>query len=459
MKKLLPLLLAVLGYSATICAQVTFEKTYGGAFFEEGYSVRQTPDGGYILGGTNLVKVDDSGVEQWSKPIPSFFANPTSDGSYILVHNVGTHTYFTKADANGDTLWQKTFSAGLWANEGEYIEETQDGGYIVAGRLQDFSGSGMLLMKLNAQGGTVWRKTFSEISSAGFNYGFSAQETSDQGFVIAGYSYIDYYDSTRHKDITVVKTDSVGTQQWTKYFGGTDDDMANFVREASDGSYFVAGTTNSYGVGTESNMFLLKLDANGDSLWMQTYGGNFEDNTEELWITNDGGCIIAGSSNSFSSGDLDGYIVKVDSDGNTLWTRSYGGSGIDAFRSVQQTADNGYVIAGYTNSIGAGDYDMWLIKTDSLGEVQQTTAIENTANSHISCEAYPNPSNGIFSIKSDFPISELEILDVTGKTVYSSSVNAKQISIDLSQQPKGIYIYRALVGNANVVRFGEVVFE
>ena len=132
-------------------AQQTFEKTYGTTTAEVAKSVRQTTDGGYIIGGTNLVKVNSQGIEEWSKPLPSVFANVTSDNGYILIRN-SSGIIFTKVDSVGNTLWQTVYSEGHWANHGYYIEETKDGGYIVTGRYQSVTGSGMLLLKLNAQG-------------------------------------------------------------------------------------------------------------------------------------------------------------------------------------------------------------------------------------------------------------------------------------------------------------------
>jgi hypothetical protein len=161
------------------------------------------------------------------------------------------------------------------------------------------------------------------------------------------------------------------------------DDFASSIKQDNQGNYFISATTNSYGIGSESNMYLIKLDSIGDSLWTRTYGGNLEETANGLWITNDGGCVLVGQSNSFSNGNLNGYIVKTNENGDTLWTKNYGGIGIETFNSVQQTIDNGYVMAGYTNSIGAGDFDMLLLKMDSIANYSINTEInENPINYH-----------------------------------------------------------------------------
>jgi len=459
MKKTLFTCFIIFSFIHETKAQTTFEKTYGTGAFEEAKSVRQTPDGGYIIGGTNLVKVDDLGLVEWIKPYPSLFANPTTDGGYILVDSNSPIVTFTKVDAIGDLLWQTFFSGGVWANEGNYIEEVNDGGYIVAGRFQSVTGSGMMLLKLNSMGQEQWRRTFSEITSAGFNDGFSVQQTMDNGFIIAGRTNIDYYEPTSHEDVYVVKTDSIGNLEWQRFFGGINDDSGFSVRQDNVGNYYIAGITHSFGIGVGSNMYLIKLNPSGDSLWTQTYGGNFEESATGLWTTNDGGCILTGSSNSFSNGDFDGYIVKTDANGDVLWTKNYGGTGIEVANSVQQTSDNGYAIVGYTNSMGAGDFDMFLLKTDSLGNIQTNLGSEEQFNSVNQLEVYPNPSNGIFSIESELMISSLKIITVSGEIIYSASVNANKALVDLSQLSSGIYFYQATIGDTKMQQSGRVILE
>ena len=437
-------------------AQNVFEKTYGSSAFEESKSVRQTADGGYIIGGTNLVKVDSLGIEEWTQAYPCLFANPTADEGYILINSDNNIT-FTKVGTNGDMLWQTNYSEGVWANSGNYVEQVQDGGYIVAGNFQSVAGSGMLLLKLNSEGNKVWRTTFSEPTSAGFSYGFAAQQTADKGYVIAGYTYIDYYESTRHKDVIVVKTDSSGIEQWRRYFGGIMDDSATFIKQDNEGNYFVAGNTNSFGGGTEANMYLIKLNAVGDSIWTKTYGGGLEDTATGLWPTDDGGCILVGGSNSFSAGDLDAYAIKVAENGNTIWTKKYGQTGIETLNSVQQTLDGGYVMAGYTNSIGAGDFDMLLLKTDAFGEVEINTSINENLISAGKCEVYPNPNNGVFSIKSERNISKIAIKNILGEIVYATRINDNEANFNLRQQPKGIYYYQIYVGFEKILEAGKIV--
>ena len=449
--------IVILNFGFVMQAQNTFEKTYGGEFFEEAKSVLQTLDGGYIIGGTNLVKVDNAGVEEWTKPYPSVFANTTSDDGYILINSSSPNVTFTKTDINGETLWQTNYSQGIWANRGRYIEQVEDGGYIVAGDYQDVAGSGMLLLKLNSEGNKLWQTSFNEPSSAGFCRGYSAEQTNDGGYIITGFTYIDYYESTRHKDVIIVKTDSTGIEQWRRYFGGTMDDSGSFVKQDNQGDYYISGTTNSTGSETDQNMYLIKLDSNGDSLWTRTYGGELEETATGMWLTNDGGCIIVGKSNSLNNDDFNGYSVKTDGDGNILWTRSYGGTGVENINSVQQTSDNGYIMAGYTNSIGAGDFDMWLLKTDSLGNSNLNTEINENTKSKIF--AYPNPSTGIISINSELRMSKIEITNLIGETIYSKEISKNKIKLDLGREAKGVYFYQIYIGENNTFQSGKIVLQ
>ena len=153
---------------------------------------------------------------------------------------------------------------------------------------------------------------------------------------------------------------------WTKTYGGTHPDHSYSVQQTSDGGYIIVGSTLSFGAGIY-DVYLIKTDANGDTLWTKTYGGT---NTDEgLWIqqTSDGGYVITGSYDSYSAVDYDVYVIKTDPNGDTLWTRTYGGNGWDDGYSVQQTSNGGYVISGCTGSVGEA-YLVWLIKMKFLDE-------------------------------------------------------------------------------------------
>ncbi len=271
----------------------------------------------------------------------------------------------TAAADPGDTLWTRTYG-GSGGDRGCSVQQTSDGGYIIAGGTGSFGAGGdVYLVKTDSCGDTLWTRTY---GGSSLDQAFSVQQTPDGGYIIAG--------DTKSCgaglfDVYLVKTDSCGDTLWTRTHGGSDEDAGLSVQQTSDGGYIVAGLTVSFGAGSV-DFYLLKTDSCGDTLWTRTYGGSDWDEGYSVQQTSDGGYIIVGQTESFGAGARDVYLVKTDSSGDTLWTRTYGGSGYDEGFSVRQTSDGGYIIAGGTNSFG-GDYsDLCLLKTASSGDTLWT---------------------------------------------------------------------------------------
>ena len=191
------------------------------------------------------------------------------------------------------------------------------------------------------------------------DFGYSLVQTSDGGYAIAGYTGSF---SAGDWDVYLVKTDSVGNMQWNKTYGGTNDDTGWSVIQTSDGGYAIAGITRSFG-GSGGKVYLVKTDSAGNMQWNKTYGERPESFGWSLVQTYDGGYAITGS----TSGDF--YLVKTDSTGNMQWSNFYGGANEDFGYSVVQTSDGGYAITGDTFSFGAGGRDIYLVKTDSTGNM------------------------------------------------------------------------------------------
>jgi hypothetical protein len=237
----------------------------------------------------------------------------------------------------------------------------------VAGWTESF-GAGLddiILIKTDANGNVQWAKTYGGIS---VDRAYSVQQTSDGGYIVAvrTWSFV---------GIILIKTDANGDIQWAKTYGY---DQASSVQQTSDGGYIVAGVTYLFGAGY-IDLFLIKTDANGNVQWAKTYGGTNNDWARSVQQTSDGGYIVAGETYSFGAGYYDIFLIKTDANGNVQWAKTYGGTSYDYAHSVQQTSDGGYIVAGYTQSFGAGWYDIILIKTDANGNIGSCGIVRNAS--------------------------------------------------------------------------------
>jgi hypothetical protein len=221
---------------------------------------------------------------------------------------------------------------------------------------------------------------------------------------VAGYTY---FFGAASFDIFLIKTDANGNVQWAKTYGGTSYDWDYSVQQTSDGGYIVAGWTWSFGAGYD-DIFLIKTDTNGNIIWAKTYGGTGYEKAFSVQQTSDGGYIVAGSTSSFGVGGGDLFLIKTDANGNVIWAKTYGGTYDDLAYSVQQTSDGGYIVAGWTNSFGAGGVDIFLIKTDANGNIGSCGIVRNaspTVNTVSPTVNTPSPfvSSPSFTINSPSP--------------------------------------------------------
>ena len=369
-------------YSSFLFAQgpdTLWTKTYGGVDIDRGYSVQQTTDGGYIITGNTksfgaggydvwLLKTDANGDTLWTKTYGGTghdygeSVQQTTDNGYIIAgytNSFGAGNYdvwLLKTDANGDTLWTKTYGGTAW-DRGYSVQQTTDNGYIITGNTRSF-GAGdynVYLIKTLMNGDTLWTKTYGGLDT---DYGYSVQQTTDNGYIIAGYTKSF---GAGGYDVYLIKTDMIGNTLWTKTYGGVDDERAWLVQQTTDNGYIIAGETESFGVGRE-DAWLIKTDMNGDTLWTKVYGGTTYDYAKSVQQTTDNGYIVVGETKSFGAGGYDLWLLKTDANGDTLWAKLYGGPMDEYGLSVQETTDNGYIITGWTKSFGAGGADLWLLR-------------------------------------------------------------------------------------------------
>ena len=384
----LVIIFALLAFITCGCAsgappKEAWNQTYGGTDFDSASSVQQTSDGGYILLGNTrsygagdhdfwLVKADSNGNEQWNQTYGgtehdwASSVQQTSDGGYILVGITSgagdTDFWLVKADFNGNEQWNQTFDCTYPFDSVSSVQQTSDGGYILAGDLKSSRAylSDFWLIKTDSNGNEQWTQTY---GGTGWDRAHSVQQTSDGGYILAGHtsSY-----GAGDFDFWLVKADSNGNEQWNKTFGGAYDDGAYSVQQTSDDGYILAGYTQSYGA-VGNDFWLVKTDSNGNEQWNKTFGSNGNrDLVCSIQQAADGGYILAGITGPYRN-SVDFLVVKTDSDGNKQWDKTFGITGYFRIKSVQQTTDEGYILAGHTSSYGAGDNDFWLIKIEGEG--------------------------------------------------------------------------------------------
>jgi hypothetical protein len=375
--------------------QQAWQKRFGGSDQEIGYDVQQTFDGGYIVVGmTNsfgagsfdvyAVKTDSFGTGMWSRVWGgtggevAYAVVQAADSGYVIAGGTSSFgsgdgdVWLIKTNAAGDTLWSKTYG-GASREMATSIGRTAGGGYIMAGYTQSY-GPGtpaqpnVWLILTDGSGNPFWTKTYGRDS---LDFANSVQQTLDGGFIIAGQTSSFGAGSD---DVYLIKTNGGGDTVWTRTYGGTGVDRGNSVRQTTDTGYIIAGSTTSFGAGS-SDMYLIKTNAAGDTLWTETYGGTASDNGSCVRQTTDGGYIVVGQTMSFGAGGADFYIVKTNAAGDTLWTRTFGAESLDVATAVRQTSDGGYIVAGFADPPGtSGVYDMHVIKMapDSVGGIQES---------------------------------------------------------------------------------------
>jgi len=383
-----------IGVLLFICMKILFAagsdtlwtKTYGGTDGDLGYAVQQTSDRGYIIVGTTwsfgvgqgdvyLIKTNANGDTLWTKTYGGvsddcgYSVQQTSDGGYIITGYTTTpnnkDVYLIKTDSLGDALWTKTymyFSSGSVPECGRAVQQTSDGGYIIAGWMTLFGYTDVWLLKTDMNGDTLWTKIYG-ISGVP-DTGYSVQQTFDGGYIIS----CTYNDPGGNGlDVGLIKTDSIGNVLWIKTYDSGyswNSDGGRFVRQTSDSGYIISGVAVE-----PDDIWLIKTDANGDTLWTKIYNSSLYEIGNSVQQTFDNGYIIVGS--NF-------HVIKTNSNGDTLWTKYYGVPSQQIGYSGQQTLDGGYILAGGTISFGAGSWDVYLVKTkseDTIPPIIESTTV------------------------------------------------------------------------------------
>lgn len=311
----------------------------------------------------------------------------TSDSGYVITGS-GNGVYLLRIDRNGNFLWNKSYG-GPSGIGGDCVQQTLDGGYIIGGAV----GSGITdayLIKTDSAGNFQWSKVFETL-----HYDFipSLKQTVDSAIIIAG-----LYDAWNGgvSDVYLIKINLGGDTLWTKHLGGnTFSQEARSIQITNDAGFIIAGFASNASL---NRVYLLRTDSSGIPLWTKTYGGSALDAGLDVKLTTDGGYIIVGYT-YFGAGNNDLYLVKTDSIGDTLWTKAYGSPGYEVGVSVQQTKDGGYIASGTTSPM-AGNYSIYIIKTNSTGDTLWTKTII-TQSSYTGCGKIFETSDGGYIIATD----------------------------------------------------------
>ena len=339
-------------------------------------SAIETLDGNYIAAGWTttvvgdrnvlVVMTDNAGNEIWQQEYgdaqndEGWSIIQTRDGNFVISGWSGISTYdllLMKIDNNGKLLW--SFTWGGPNNEGgSEVIETIDGSLLVCGWTWSYTNgqSDFLVVKFDPNGNFMWFRNY-----GGYNADEAAGivETYDGNYAIIGYTMT--YGMASERDIWLIKINPLGGMYWSRTFGGIGREYGYKIIETSDRGFLLVGITESYGAGLW-DAWVIKTDRNGNHQWDQTFGGPESDTGVDVIETDDGGYLITGYTESDGSGGKDNWFVKTRDTGILEWSLTYGGSNDDEAKSIVQTSDNGFIVAGYTSSYGAGGKDGWLVK-------------------------------------------------------------------------------------------------
>jgi subtilisin family serine protease len=377
--------------SCTYAPRTFFNKTFGGFGMEEGYSILQTSDGGYLLLGSYtdanrnqdawLIKTDVNGSVVWNKTYGGVNRDEgrsviqTPDGGYIFAGRTASYrngdddAWLVKTDASGNKLWEKNYGGNNYDSAITVIN-TSSGGYALIGSTNSYFGAvspyppRIWLIIVNGTGKIIWDRIYGGDKG---DSGVSIVQTSD-GYVVLGNTY-SFGAGNGERDMWLMKLDPNGYYIWNKTFGGIGEEgasMSQSLVQTQDGGFAFTGGTSSFGKQNEYAMWLVRTDAGGNHLWNKTYEGGWNSGGNSLVKTFDNGFALTGSlPSSVGSGDVG--LIRTDSNGTEVWRKIYqGGPGTagDVGNAIIQTSDEGFALLGYTNPDIQGVWnEMWLIKT------------------------------------------------------------------------------------------------
>jgi hypothetical protein len=445
----------------TARSQSTFQKVYPTTYDKTSREILETPDGGYLIAGmTNkavlndndmyVMKTDASGEFVWGKTYGgaktdyAYSMIETFDGNYFVLgfsqsFGGGDYdVYLVKIDPVGNLLWQKTYIS--WGNEeGREIIKTLDGNFMIVGTTNSNRPSqDAFLLKINPEGNVLWLKHY---GGSGRDFGNSVKQCSDGGFILTGQTY----SFGQNGDVFLVRTNFIGDTLWTKHYGGAlTDEGVSVVIDADGFAVAVRDSSN----GGDVNVGVIKTDPSGNVIWSKLFGGSEKDTPKRMNVTSDGGYIVGAISRSFGFIYPDMWLIKLNAQGDSTWSRHYGGPNHDHCHDVKQSADGGYLAVGHSRSYAPAQQIMF-VKVSSSGIV----SLQEEGNTFNKLEIFPNPvedgclniqgfQEGILQVQISNPLGDI-IVSETYTDLYSD----QPAIIKLPNKSAGMYFVTLRSGN------------
>jgi len=454
------ILIAAISITSAQAPDTAWTKSYNRDSWDECRWIDETSDNGFALLGNSqisgntwidilLIKTDANGDSLWAHTYGDTIIGQEGccvkgdyDGGYVIAgikHLEMTlrNAWIIKTDSNGDTLWTTMFGGSL-NTEAQHVSCTADSGYIVTGiRFDSGEFANVMLLKLDSNGDINWSRAF---GAGGYEEGYTVQQTADGGYMIAGSKDV----SGRGWDFYLIKTDENGILDWSGTYGGDAYDHCTSAQQTSDGGYIMFGETDSFDPNTS---LAVKTDSSGDTLWTRIYTRSDGDYGWSVDQTADGGFIFGGYSNNPGYRD-DYWFVRTDADGDTLWMKTVGHGDDQRAYCILQSADGGYVLAGYSANVGPTYGDFYVVKLNgNPSAVDDDGALPS---SFQLSQNYPNPFNAATQISYSLPEQtrvSLEIYNILGQRVISlfdgiQAAGDHSLIWDAADQTSGIYFAR-----------------
>jgi hypothetical protein len=460
---------------------------FGGDKLDVGWSICATTDNGYVVtgfttsfgaGGSDvyIIKYDDKGKVRWDKVIGGpyndygYSVAQTRDGGFVVAgtkssHNNVTDVYLIKLDSDGEVQWEKTYDIN-GNDEGYSVQQTSDGGYVIAG--QTSGGLKSLLIKTDGSGNMNWHKIYGGNFNSAIN---EVQETIDGGFILIGWIGVSK-DNFLDRDVHLIKTGATGEIQWENKIGGNSYDEGSSVRQTEDGGFIITGYTSSYGSGS-NDLYLIRTNAAGSRLWENTYGGSGIDVGTSVSQTPDGGFIVSGYTNSYGSGNYDVYVVKTDTVGTKIWEETFGGINDDRGRDLLQLKNGDIIITGQTKSFGNGlDFDVYVLKLERSSVEVKGNYFTSSKKVDVKSTAFhldygSITAENVFSAVYDIRDAEGISTGVSGNLTYNLLTESwEALNIDVSDAASELYEVEvtyfhkngtALSGTGKVISMGALL--